>query len=41
MRLGLFMATQWPVGAELNEEISNLCEQTRVAKQNGFSSIMV
>ena len=41
MRLGLFMATQWPLGAELNEEISNLCEQTRVAKQNGFSSIMV
>ena len=41
MRLGLFMATQWPADAELKNEISNLCEQTRVAKQNGFSSIMV
>ena len=41
MRLGLFMATQWPADAELKNEISNLCEQTRVAKQNGFSSITV
>ena len=35
------MVTQWPADAELKNEISNLCEQTRVAKQNGFSSIMV
>ena len=39
--LGLFMAIQWPADTELKNEISNLCEQTRAAKQNGFSSIMV
>ena len=35
MRLGLFMATQWPADAELKNEISNLCEQAS-SKQNGF-----
>ncbi len=41
MRFGLFMATQWPEGADLTNEISNLCQQTRVAQENGFSSVMV
>ena len=30
MRLGLFMATQWPADAELKNEISNLCEKLNV-----------
>jgi alkanesulfonate monooxygenase SsuD/methylene tetrahydromethanopterin reductase-like flavin-dependent oxidoreductase (luciferase family) len=41
MQLGLFMATQWPANAKLTMEMSNLCEQTRFAKSNGFSSVMV
>ena len=41
MKIGLYMATQWPVCVDLRQEMSNLCEQTRVAKENGFSSVMV
>ena len=41
MRMGLFMATQWPAHADLDLEVANLCEQTRVAKDHGFSSVMV
>ena len=41
MKIGLYMATQWPAGADLGREVANLCEQTRVAKENGFSSVLV
>ena len=41
MGIGLFMATQWPANADLNLEMANLCEQTRLAKDQGFSSVMV
>ena len=41
MKLGLYMATQWPKGADIGQEIANLCEQTRAAKNNGFETIMV
>lgn len=41
MKIGLYMATQWPSGADLGQEMANLCEQTRVAKDNGFGSILV
>ena len=41
MRMGLFMATQWPANADLDLEMANLCEQTRIAKDHGFSSVMV
>jgi alkanesulfonate monooxygenase SsuD/methylene tetrahydromethanopterin reductase-like flavin-dependent oxidoreductase (luciferase family) len=41
MKIGLYMATQWPAGADLGGEMANLIEQTRVAKANGFSSVLV
>ncbi len=41
MKIGLYMATQWPSGADLGLEVANLCEQTRVAHDSGFSSIFV
>lgn len=41
MKLGLYMATQWPKGANVGQEIANLCEQARAAKDNGFETIMV
>ena len=41
MKLGLYMATQWPGDADLGMEITNLCEQTRAARDNGFASIFV
>ena len=41
MKLGLYMATQWPKGADIGQEIANLCEQTRAAKDNGFETILI
>ena len=41
MKIGLYMATQWREGADLARETANLVEQTRVAKANGFASVMV
>jgi len=41
MKIGLYMATQWPQGADLGQEMANLCEQTRAAKENGFASVLV
>src|SRR5258706_2477594 len=41
MKIGLYMATQWREGADLGRETANLVEQTRVAKANGFASVMV
>lgn len=41
MKLGLYMATQWPKGADIGQEIANLCEQTCAARDNGFESILI
>ena len=41
MKIGMYMATQWPQGADLGQEMANLCEQTRAAKENGFASVLV
>jgi alkanesulfonate monooxygenase SsuD/methylene tetrahydromethanopterin reductase-like flavin-dependent oxidoreductase (luciferase family) len=41
MKIGLYMATQWREGAALDHETANLIEQVRVAKANGFASVMV
>lgn len=41
MKLGLYMATQWPEGADIGQETANLCEQACAAKDNGFKTIMV
>ena len=41
MKIGLYMATQWPQGADLSLEVDNLCEQTRAAKEAGFGSVLV
>ncbi|MCA8926670.1 MAG: LLM class flavin-dependent oxidoreductase [Alphaproteobacteria bacterium] len=41
MKLGLYMATQWPKGAEIGPEIAHLCEQARAARDNGFETVMV
>ncbi|MBM86498.1 MAG: hypothetical protein CMM47_10810 [Rhodospirillaceae bacterium] len=41
MKIGLYMATQWPNGADLTHEVDNLCEQARAAKEAGFASIFV
>ena len=41
MKIGMYMATQWPQGADLGQEMTNLCEQTRAAKENGFDSVLV
>jgi alkanesulfonate monooxygenase SsuD/methylene tetrahydromethanopterin reductase-like flavin-dependent oxidoreductase (luciferase family) len=41
MRIGLYQATQWREGADLKRETANLVEQVRVARANGFGSVMV
>lgn len=41
MKLGMYMATQWPKGADIGQEIAHLCEQARAAKDNGFETIMI
>ena len=41
MKIGMYMATQGPQGADLGQEMANLCEQTRAAKENGFASVLV
>ena len=41
MKIGLYMATQWREGADLARETNNLVEQARVARANGFASLMV
>ncbi|MBL4720228.1 MAG: LLM class flavin-dependent oxidoreductase [Alphaproteobacteria bacterium] len=41
MDFGIFLATQWPEQASLNQEIDNLAAQVRTAKDNGFTSIWV
>jgi len=39
MKLGLFVASQWPEGADLSDQCALLCDQVRAARDNGFSSI--
>ncbi len=41
MKFGIFLATQWPEQARLEQEIGNLAAQVRAAKDNGFSSVWV
>ncbi len=41
MKFGIFLATQWPEQASLEQEIGNLAAQVRAAKDNGLSSIWV
>ena len=39
LNFGLYMSTQWPEGANISSEISNMREQIHVARNNGFSSV--
>ena len=39
MKFGLYMSTQWPEGADISSEMSNMREQIQVARDNGFSSV--
>lgn len=39
MKFGIFLATQWPEGADLDQEIGNLCAQVRAMRDNGFDSV--
>ncbi|NKC11454.1 MAG: LLM class flavin-dependent oxidoreductase [Gammaproteobacteria bacterium] len=41
MKLGLFLTPQWPQGADLSKVTDGLLEQARVARANGFSSVLV
>ena len=41
MKVGLYMATQWREGADLGPELARLIEQTRLARDCGFASLMV
>ena len=41
MKIGIFLATQWPEGADLSTEIDNLCAQVRACREAGFASIWV
>lgn len=39
MKVGLFIASQWPDGTDLSGQAKQLEDQVRAAKDNGFSSI--
>ncbi len=41
MKIGIFLATQWPEGAPLGAEIENLCAQVRACRDAGFASVWV
>jgi alkanesulfonate monooxygenase SsuD/methylene tetrahydromethanopterin reductase-like flavin-dependent oxidoreductase (luciferase family) len=41
MKFGIFLATQWPEQARLDQEIENLAAQVRAMKDNGLSSVWV
>ncbi len=41
MKLGIYLATQWPHGADLGPEIGNLVAQVHAARDNGFASVWV
>ncbi len=36
MKIGIFLATQWPEGAPLGSEIENLCAQVRACPTHAF-----
>jgi len=41
MKLGIFLATQWPEGADVAGAVDDLVAQVRAAKDNGFASVWV
>jgi alkanesulfonate monooxygenase SsuD/methylene tetrahydromethanopterin reductase-like flavin-dependent oxidoreductase (luciferase family) len=41
MKVGIFLATQWPERASLDQEIENLAAQVRAMKDNGLQSAWV
>lgn len=41
MKLGIFLATQWPEGADIGGAVDDLAAQVRAAKENGFASVWV
>ncbi len=41
MKIGLFMAPQWEPGADLRKGVIDVKEQVKVARDNGFSSLLV
>lgn len=41
MKLGIFLATQWPEGADLGHAVGDLAAQVRAAKEAGFASVWV
>ena len=41
MNIGIYLATQWPAGADLGPQLGNLLEQVRVARANGFEALWV
>ena len=41
MQVGIFLATQWPEGADLGSAVADLAAQVRAAKDSGFASVWV
>ena len=41
MQIGMFMSPQWQPNADIDQGLSELLEQARAARENGFSSILV
>jgi len=41
MKVGLFVASQWPASTDLAPQLGNMIEQVRAAKAAGFDSIFV
>jgi alkanesulfonate monooxygenase SsuD/methylene tetrahydromethanopterin reductase-like flavin-dependent oxidoreductase (luciferase family) len=39
MQVGIFLATQWPEGADVDTAVADLAAQVRTAKDSGFTSV--
>ena len=39
MKIGLYVASQWPPGTDLGPQIGNLADQVRLARRSGFDSL--
>jgi len=39
MKIGLFVASQWPEGTDLSGQLGLICDQVAAARDSGFSSI--
>ena len=39
MKIGIFLATQWPEGADLGHAVGDLAAQVRAARDNGLASV--